>query len=225
MFTQKFVGTFRDSAITPNMLTLFGLAITTLGAGLVAIGQVFLGGCVLLFAGLFDIFDGALARASGKVYRYGAFLDSTVDRYSEGVVYLGILVYFLAHHLTLEPILVLTALAGSFLVSYVRARAQSLGFRCEAGILARPERVVIIVAGLLLEPLPTSWSTLTIALWILAIGTNVTAVQRVWEVWRQNRAELREQRAQQAFIADEPRRSPQPVRAAMRRFFETWGKT
>jgi len=236
MFTQKFqawvrrwaeraVGTFRDSAITPNMLTLFGLAITTLGAGLVAIGQVFLGGCVLLFAGLFDIFDGALARASGKVYRYGAFLDSTVDRYSEGVVYLGILVYFLGHHLTLEPILVLTALAGSFLVSYVRARAQSLGFRCEAGILARPERVVIIVAGLLLEPLPTSWSTLTIALWILAIGTNVTAVQRVWEVWRQNRAELREQRAQQAFIADEPRRSPQPVRAAMRRFFETWGKT
>ena len=85
--------------------------------------------------------------------------------------------------------------------------------------------MVIIVAGLLLEPLPTSWSTLTIALWILAIGTNVTAVQRVWEVWRQNRAELREQRAQQVFISDEPRPSPQPVRAAMRRFFETWGKT
>jgi CDP-diacylglycerol--glycerol-3-phosphate 3-phosphatidyltransferase len=236
MFTQKFqawvrrwaeraVGVFRDSPVTPNMLTLFGLAITTLGGALVAFGQVFLGGCVLLFAGLFDIFDGALARASGKVYRYGAFLDSTVDRYSEGVVYLGILVYFLAHHLTLEPILVLTALAGSFLVSYVRARAQSLGFRCEAGILARPERVVIIVAGLLLEPLPIHWSTLTIALWILAIGTNVTAVQRVWEVWRQNRAELREQRAQQVFIADEPAPSPQPVRAAMRRFFETWGKT
>ena len=236
MFTQKFqawvrrwaeraIGVFRDSPITPNMLTLFGLAITTLGAALVATGQVFLGGCVLLFAGLFDIFDGALARASGKVYRYGAFLDSTVDRYSEGVVYLGILVYFLQHHLTLEPILVLTALAGSFLVSYVRARAQSLGFRCEAGILARPERVVIIVAGLLLEPLPTRWSTLTIALWILAIGTNVTAVQRVWEVWRQNRAELREQRAQHAVATDEHQPSPQPVRAAMRRFFETWGKT
>src|SRR5438105_13052010 len=192
MFTQKFqawvrrwaeraVGTFRDSAFTPNMLTLFGLAITTLGAGLVAIGQVFLGGCVLLFAGLFDIFDGALARASGKVYRYGAFLDSTVDRYSEGVVYLGILIYFLRHHDGLQPIIVLVALAGSFLVSYVRARAQSLGFTCDVGILARPERVVIIVAGLLLESVGIrigSWTPLTVALLILASGTNFTAVQR-----------------------------------------------
>src|ERR1700736_6688300 len=116
------------------MLALFGLLITGVGGALVAVNQLLLGGLVLMVAGFFDIFDGALARASGKVYRYGAFLDSTVDRYSEGVVSLGILVFFLQHHLTPEPILVLTALAGSFLVSYVRARAQSLGFRCEAGI-------------------------------------------------------------------------------------------
>ena len=109
MFTQKFqawvrrwaeraVGIFRDSPITPNMLTLFGLVITGVGALLVAMGQLLVGGVVLAFAGMFDIFDGALARASGKVYRYGAFLDSTVDRYSEGVVYLGILIYFLDQH-------------------------------------------------------------------------------------------------------------------------------
>jgi len=158
MFTQKFqawvrrwaergIGVFRDSPITPNMLTLFGLAITAVGAALVAMGHLLIGGFVLLFAGLFDILDGALARAAGKVYRYGAFLDSTVDRYSEGVVYLGILIYFLDRHDTLDSIILLIALAGSFLVSYVRARAQSLGFTCDVGILARPERVVIIVAG------------------------------------------------------------------------------
>ena len=234
MFTQKFqawvrrwaergIGIFRDSPITPNMLTLFGLVITGFGAALVAMGHLVLGGVVLLFAGLFDILDGALARAAGKVYRYGAFLDSTVDRYSEGVVYLGILIYFLSGHDTLDSVVVLIALAGSFLVSYVRARAQSLGFSCEVGILARPERVVIIVAGLILQPIQVlPWSALTIALWILAVGTNLTAVQRVWAVWQQNRVELATLRGR-----SQPRASleGQPVRAAMRRFFENLGKT
>jgi len=240
MFTQKFqawvrrwaeraVGIFRDSPITPNMLTLFGLVITGVGALLVAMGQLLVGGVVLAFAGMFDIFDGALARASGKVYRYGAFLDSTVDRYSEGVVYLGILIYFLDQHDGLRPIIVLIALAGSFLVSYVRARAQSLGFTCDVGILARPERVVIIVAGLLLESVGikiAGWTPLTVALLILAVGTNFTAVQRVWVVWQQNRAELRALRGPAA-TSDSVERpaSPQPVRAAMRRFFENLGKT
>ena len=241
MFTQKFqawvrrwaerlVGVFRDSPITPNMLTLFGLVITAVGALLVATGGLLVGGVVLAFAGLFDIFDGALARASGKVYRYGAFLDSTVDRYSEGVVYLGILIYFLDQHDGLRPIIVLIALAGSFLVSYVRARAQSLGFTCDVGILARPERVVIIVAGLLLESVGLKiggWTPLTVALLVLAVGTNFTAVQRVWVVWQQNRAELRATRGQPAAAAAAGTRvpSPQPVRAAMRRFFENLGKT
>jgi len=237
MFTQKFqawvrrwaergVGIFRDSPITPNMLTLFGLLITGAGAASVGLNHLFTGGLVLWFAGLFDIFDGALARASGRVYRYGAFFDSTVDRYSESAVYLGLLVYFLARHSTLEPVLVLIALAGSFLVSYVRARAQSLGFSCDAGILARPERVVIIVAGLLLERIHVpGWhfTTLTLALWILAIGTNLTAIQRVWVVWQQNRAELRAARSEASPAAPSPApERARPVRTAMRRFFETW---
>jgi CDP-diacylglycerol---glycerol-3-phosphate 3-phosphatidyltransferase len=234
MFTQKFqawvrrwaergIGIFRDSPITPNMLTLFGLAITGAGAALVAMGHLLVGGVVLLFAGLFDILDGALARAAGKVYRYGAFLDSTVDRYSEGVVYLGILIHFLDGHDTLDSVILLIALAGSFLVSYVRARAQSLGFTCDVGILARPERVVIIVAGLILEPIRVlPWSALTIALWILAVGTNFTAVQRVWVVWQQNRTELATLRGP-AKAGSPPQ--AQPVRAAMRRFFENLGKT
>jgi CDP-diacylglycerol--glycerol-3-phosphate 3-phosphatidyltransferase len=236
MFTQKFqawvrkwaervVGVFRESPITPNMLTIFGLVITAVGAALVALGHLFVGGLVLWFAGLFDILDGALARASGKVYRYGAFLDSTVDRYSEGLVYMGLLIYFLGKRSSLEPILILAALAGSFLVSYVRARAQSLGFTCDVGILARPERVVIIVAGLLLESIIhiAGFSPLTLALIILAVGTNFTAVQRVWVVWQQNRAELGLRRASET--DKELGTERQPVRAAMRRFFETWGKT
>jgi CDP-diacylglycerol--glycerol-3-phosphate 3-phosphatidyltransferase len=239
MFTQKFqawvrrwaeraVGVFRDSPLTPNMLTLFGLFITGVGALLVALGQLLLGGIVLAFAGFFDIFDGALARAAGKVYRYGAFLDSTVDRYSEGVVYLGILIYFLDNHDGFRPIIVLVALAGSFLVSYVRARAQSLGFTCDVGILARPERVVIIVAGLILESLPiaATLQPLTIALVILAVGTNFTAVQRVWVVWQQNRQELRALRGGTVTSpANKSVVTERPVRTAMRRFFENLGKT
>jgi CDP-diacylglycerol--glycerol-3-phosphate 3-phosphatidyltransferase len=236
MFTQKFqawvrrwaergVGVFRDSPITPNMLTLFGLLITVLGAGAVALNHLFIAGLVLAFAGFFDIFDGALARASGRVYRYGAFFDSTVDRYSESAVYLGLLVYFLERRRALEPVLVLVALAGSFLVSYVRARAQSLGFKCDAGILARPERVVVIVAGLLLQPISLPglhFTTLSLALWILALGTNLTAMQRVWVVWQQNRAELLRERSAPAPAspaAGPPPAHERPVLTAMRRFF------
>jgi len=124
---------------------------------------------------------------------------------------------------------VLLALVGSMSVSYVRARAQSLGFTCDVGILARPERVVIIVAGLLLESVGIrlgSWSPLTVALLVLAVGTNFTAVQRVWVVWQQNRAELRALRGQDTAASSlKPPDEPQPVRAAMRRFFENLGKT
>jgi CDP-diacylglycerol--glycerol-3-phosphate 3-phosphatidyltransferase len=233
MFTQKFqawvrkwaerlVSVFRDSPLTPNMLTLFGLVITAAGAAVLGLGQLFIAGVILLFAGLFDIFDGALARASGKVYRYGAFLDSTVDRYSEGLIYLGLLVFFRGK--TLQTVLVLLALAGSFLVSYVRARAQSLGFKCEVGILARPERVVIMVAGLLLDPiLPIGGYhlVLTLALGVLAVGTNFTAVQRVFVVWQQNREELREQRRRSLAASKDSAGTPAPTRPAKRRFFET----
>jgi CDP-diacylglycerol--glycerol-3-phosphate 3-phosphatidyltransferase len=232
MFTQKFqawvrkwaerlVSVFRDSPLTPNMLTLFGLVITGAGAAALAVGHLTIAGFILWFAGLFDILDGALARASGKVYPYGAFLDSTVDRYSEGLVYLGLLVFFLGQHQMVQPVLILLALAGSFLVSYVRARAQSLGFTCEVGILARPERVVIIVAGLLLDGIVGHHVVLTLALVILAVGTNFTAVQRIWVVWQQNRAALRAQRRRPLARGAAAAGPAPPTRPAKRRFFET----
>jgi CDP-diacylglycerol--glycerol-3-phosphate 3-phosphatidyltransferase len=168
---------------TPNMVTTVGLVLTAGAAATLALGQLIGAGVLMLFAGVFDILDGALARRLGLSYAYGAFYDSTADRYAEGLVYLGMLAYFLqlGDH-TREVTLVFLALLGSQLVSYVRARAQSLGFNCEGGLFARPERVVVTAVGLIFAPL-----LLTPVLFILAVLTNATALQRIWIVWRQRR--------------------------------------
>jgi CDP-diacylglycerol--glycerol-3-phosphate 3-phosphatidyltransferase len=180
---RRLVPVLRLFGLTPNMLTMIGLVITAASAALIATGHLVAGGIVLLLAAVFDILDGAVARVTGKVYRYGAFLDSTTDRYAEGFTYIALLYFYVANgHRTVEPMLVIAALNGSLLVSYVRARAQSLGFVCDGGLLARPERVVLIVVGLLFP----SFLLLPV-LWILGILTNLTAVQRIWFVWRQSR--------------------------------------
>jgi len=180
------VTVLRLQAVSPNVLTVVGLGITLGAAVLIALDILLPAGIVLLVAGSFDLLDGAVARVTGKVHRYGAFLDSTADRYGEGATYLGLLYLFLVReHHQLQPFLIAAALAGSFLVSYVRARAQSLGFTCDSGWFARPERVVLTAVGLVT-------GQLTIVLWILAILTNVTAGQRVLTVWRQYRAQLRQ---------------------------------
>jgi CDP-diacylglycerol--glycerol-3-phosphate 3-phosphatidyltransferase len=169
---------------------MLGLCICAGSAVLIALGFLLPGGLLLLISSGFDILDGALARVSGREQRYGAFLDSTVDRYAEAMTSIALLYYFIFHgHHTLEPMLVVFALTGSLLVSYVRARAQSLGFNGDGGLLARPERVVITVIGLVIAPL------LIWALWILAILTNVTAVQRIWVVWQQARRSAAESRS------------------------------
>ena len=193
MFTQRFQDWVRRTArrfvtaihlrgVTPNDLTLTGLAVTVGAAVLIGFGWLIAGGLVLLFAGLFDILDGALARATDRVHPYGAFLDSTTDRYAEVVTYAALLYHFVSRSGgQLPAMLVIVAMGGSLLVSYVRARAQSLGFTCDGGLLARPERVVITVAGLVVPPL------LIPALWVLAVLTNLTALQRIWLVWREAR--------------------------------------
>jgi len=179
---RRLVPALRALHLTPNSLTVVGLLICAGSAVLVALGYLIPGGVLLLLASGFDILDGALARVTGSEYRYGAFLDSTTDRYAEAFTYIALLYYFLfSQHDTLEPMLVMFALTGSLLVSYVRARAQSLGFDADGGLLQRPERVVITVIGLMVMPL------LVWALWLVAVLANVTAVQRIWEVWQQSR--------------------------------------
>ena len=198
MFTTRFEAWVRRKAealmsaigrvpVTPNQVSVVGLILTFLASGLVAFGHLRYAGAVLVFAGTCDILDGALARSTKASYPYGAFLDSTLDRYAEGAIYVGLAAYFVSIGGSLQRWLVLAtlaALAGSFLVSYVRARAQSLGFTCETGLFARPERVVATVVGLLFGGL-----VLYGVVFLLALLTNLTALQRIREVWLQGRAQ------------------------------------
>lgn len=198
MFTTRFEAWIRRQAerlmsvlgripVTPNQITVVGVALTFVAAVLAALGYLRGAGVVLIFAGTFDILDGGLARSSGRSYPYGAFLDSTLDRYSEGAIYIGLAAYFASMDGPLQRWLLLStvaALAGSFLVSYVRARAQSLGFTCESGVFARPERVVATVVGLIFGGV-----VLYVVVFLLAILTNLTALQRIREVWLQGRAQ------------------------------------
>jgi CDP-diacylglycerol--glycerol-3-phosphate 3-phosphatidyltransferase len=198
MFTTRFEDWVRGRAealmsaigrvpLTPNQVTVVGLVLTFVAASLAAFGHLRWAGVVLIFAGTCDILDGALARSTHASYPYGAFLDSTLDRYSEGAIYLGLAAYFVGAGGPIQRWLVLAtlaALAGSFLVSYVRARAQSLGFTCDSGVFARPERVVVTVVGLI-----AGGVVLYAVVFLLAVLTNLTALQRIREVWLQGRAQ------------------------------------
>ena len=162
---------------SPNGLTIVGVLITVLAALLVALGELTWGALILLAGAGFDLLDGTLARLTDQASDFGAFLDSTLDRFSEAVILFGLCAYFVRVDLDVEALLAVAALIGSFLVSYARARAEALRIECKVGWLARAERVVVIVLRLL-----TGW--LLPVLWILAIFTNVTAGQRVFHVWR-----------------------------------------
>jgi CDP-diacylglycerol--glycerol-3-phosphate 3-phosphatidyltransferase len=202
MFTTRFEAWVRRRAealmsaigrvpLTPNQVTVVGMTLTFVAAGLAAFGYLLWAGVVLILAGTCDILDGALARSTHQSYPYGAFLDSTLDRYSEGAIYVGLAAYFIGMGGPLQRWLVLAtiaALAGSFLVSYVRARAQSLGFTCDSGIFARPERVVVTVIGLVFSGVLGGY-VLYAVVFLLAVLTNLTALQRIREVWLQGRAQ------------------------------------
>ena len=183
-----FVRLFLHLGISPDAVTIVG----TLGVAAGALiffpqGELLIGVLVITAFVFSDLIDGAMARASGRSSPFGAFLDSTLDRYSEGAMYIGLAAYFATMSGPLQRWLLLAtvaALAGSFLVSYVRARAQSLGFTCDSGLFARPERVVVTVVGLIFGGV-----VLYGVVFLLAILTNLTALQRIREVWLQGRAQ------------------------------------
>ena len=128
--------------------------------------------------------DGAVARITGKSSRFGALLDSTVDRFSEGVLFIGLLAYYVERGSYQEVILVGAAMVGSFMTSYVRSRAEGLGLKCEVGIFTRPERVILLAIGLIFDQM-------LVILWILAVLSNLIAVQRLLHVRQQLRKEER----------------------------------
>ena len=222
MFTTRFQQWVRRRAqavarwlaklpITPNQVTVAGMLVVFAAAALVAGGHLLAGGVVLAFGASFDIFDGALARVTKRSYPYGAFLDSTTDRYAEAAVYMGLAAYYVGQPNPRPAVLgVLLALVGSMSVSYVRARAQSLGFKCDSGLFARPERIVATIVGLVFG----GW-VLLIVIWTLAVLTNVTAVQRIFEVWGQARVQRRE--AVAAIAAPAAVAAAEPVTQARRR--------
>ncbi len=170
------------SGITPNMLTWLGLLLNIGVAVVLAWGYLFVGGFLVLAAGAFDLLDGAVARVTGRTSKFGALLDSTIDRFSEAAVLFGLLAYFAMQNHVQGTLVVFLALVGSFAVSYVRARAEGLGLQCGVGWFTRPERVVLLALGLVLSPLPYA---LLAALWILAFMSNFTAGQRIYYVWKQ----------------------------------------
>ena len=166
--------------ITPNALTVGGLVLNVATVPLILTGHFIVAAIVLLAAGVCDMFDGAVARLSEQVTPFGAFLDSTSDRLSEGVVYLAIGVWFARQGDTWDLAAVFIALMMSFLVSYTRARAEALGLECKVGLASRPERVVLLIVGLLLA----RYHVLTVMVWAIAVLTTYTVIQRILHVHR-----------------------------------------
>jgi CDP-diacylglycerol--glycerol-3-phosphate 3-phosphatidyltransferase len=166
--------------VTPNTITVLGFAFHVATATVLATGHLRIGGALLLLSGLFDMLDGALARVAKSQSDFGAFLDSLLDRYSEAAILLALILVFTLRHDTAIVLLVYAVAVGSLLISYARARAEGLGLDGKVGIAPRPERVIILGLGLLINS-----ETTVAALVVLAILTHVTALQRLYHVWRQ----------------------------------------
>ena len=182
--TQPAVKLLARTPVTPNTITWLGFLITVGAAALVVTGNLFAAGFVVLFAGIFDMLDGALARITNRVTRFGAVLDSTLDRLSEAVLLLSILVIYTRGQQVAESLLVGIALFGSLMVSYIRARVEALGIECNVGLFTRPERVVILALGLLLSQFDYA---LVIALAIITFFSFFTVGQRLIYAWRQTK--------------------------------------
>lgn len=175
--------------VSPNSLTISGFLMNIFVAWVISQGYFLLGGSLILVAGIFDLLDGAVARYTNRVTKFGALLDSTLDRWSDAVLLFGLLWYFAwqpAQDTSLEMILIFAALVGFLLVSYVRARAEGLGLDADVGIMRRTQRILLLSMGLMLS---TFEPILLIALWILAIGSNLTAAHRLIYVWYHSRKE------------------------------------
>jgi CDP-diacylglycerol--glycerol-3-phosphate 3-phosphatidyltransferase len=180
--TDPIVRILSKSGITPNTLTLINLALNIVAAYVIATGHFLLGGVLVLVSGLFDLLDGALARFTKQTTKFGAILDSTVDRVSEAAILFGLLIWYSGRGGRLEIALIFAVLIGSFLVSYIRARAEGLGWQCQVGLFTRAERVIVLAIGLLVNQI-------FIALCVLAVFVFVTVVQRLVYLWKQGKIE------------------------------------
>lgn len=176
--TARAGSTVHGWGVHPDTITIIGLLVVAIGSVLIAIGALQFGGFLLVISLPLDALDGAVARAMGRKDRFGAVLDSTSDRYADGLIF-GALAYYFATQDRFDHLLLsLAALMGSFVVSYVRARAGEADLSVKIGLFSRFERVIALLAALLIPPL------LIPCLWLLALGTNITGVQRLWYVYK-----------------------------------------
>jgi len=171
-------GFFNRLGIYPNTMTIIGLAGNVIGAVLIALGNMPVGGIVIIVMGFIDTLDGTMARLRGMPSEFGAFVDSVTDRYSELVIFGGLLYYFLNKGDWLSALAIYLAASGSVLVSYVRARAASVGMDTKVGFLSRFERYLVLAPSLLFN-IPM------VGVWIIAVFANFTALQRILDVRRQ----------------------------------------
>ncbi len=182
--TRPIVGLVARTPLTPNALTWLGFCITIGAAALIVLGYPFWGGVTMLIAAMFDMLDGSLARLTGRTTRFGAILDSTLDRVSEALLLLAVLAVYAGNAQAWEATLTGVALLGSFMVSYIRARMEGMGIECSAGFFTRPERVAVLALGLLLSGIEYA---LIIAIAILAVFSVLSAAQRLLFAWQQTR--------------------------------------
>ena len=181
------IGSFLNNlGIMPNTITILGLIGHVIGGFFLMRGNLLTGGLIILFLAPVDALDGTMARLRGEPSDFGAFVDSVVDRYSELLIFLGLIIFYAEQGEWLSCIVIYLAAAGSVLVSYVRSRAESLGYEAKVGILTRMERYIVLVPSLVFgKPM--------IGLWIIVILANVTAVQRILYVRRQAHDQMKEE--------------------------------
>src|SRR5580692_3499411 len=166
------------SKIHPNVLTFFGLVINIVAAVLLAAGQFRSAGLIIIFAGLFDMVDGRVARETNQVTRFGAFFDSVLDRYSDLALLIGLLVYYGTINRPFYVVLTAVVMMASVLISYVRTRAENIIPTCKVGFLERPERVVLFIIG-------TLFNRMAPVLWVIAILGNLTVIHRMIFTWQE----------------------------------------
>jgi CDP-diacylglycerol--glycerol-3-phosphate 3-phosphatidyltransferase len=167
--------------VHPNVLTSIGLGINAVAAWMLARGEFLYAGLIVLCGAIFDLVDGPVARQSNRVTRFGGFLDSVLDRYSDLILLMGLLVYYASINRFFYIVLTAIAMTGSVLVSYTRARAENCIPKCKVGFLERPERIVLIIIGALSNHMAP-------VLWVLVVLSNVTVIHRIIYTYRETRA-------------------------------------
>src|SRR5271163_2126693 len=177
----RVVSVLAATGITPNMFTFLGLAVNSWAAVMFAMGKFHQAAGTLFLAGFLDMADGQVARRVGRVTAFGAFLDSTLDRYSDLALYMGLVVYYTLIGRSFYMMLAAVAMASSFMVSYSRARAESLIPSCKVGFMERPERLVLLIMG-------GVFNRMAQVLWVIAVISTITVIHRVAYTWQELRA-------------------------------------